>query len=71
MMQEEGDLVLVHDCDHPERLGVWERTVANTTYQLQDYIERRKEQDRKDRRAKAIGYSAMVLVPLIVAALFG
>ena len=40
MMHDDGDLILVHDCDHPERIGVWERTVTNDSYQLHDMASR-------------------------------
>ena len=68
MMQEDGDLVLVYDCDHPERMGVWERTVANTTYQLQQYIDMRKARELQERQDRAKLAIVLVLIAAVAIA---
>lgn len=65
MTRDDGDLILVHDCEYPERMGIWQRTMVNSSYQLQDYIERRKEQDRQDvlaHRKLCMIYAFMIAV---------
>lgn len=68
MMHDDGDLILVHDCDHPERIGVWERRTANVSYQIQQYIQMRKARELQERQDRAKLAIVMVLIAAVAIA---